>query len=68
VERGLAERQYQLERIKVKTQFVQFLRLKVDAAVAAAAAEKSVKKAPNQAALLKYLAANTKRYQLQMPN
>jgi primosomal protein N' (replication factor Y) len=58
VERGLAERQYQLERIKVKTQLVQFLRLKVDAAVAAAAAEKSVKKAPNQAALLKYLAAN----------
>jgi primosomal protein N' (replication factor Y) len=59
VERGLAERQYQLERIKVKTLFQQFIRLKVDAAVAAAAAEKSVKKAPGQAALLKYLAAGT---------
>jgi len=59
VGRGLAERQYQLERIKVKTLFQQFIRLKVDAAVAAAAAEKSVKKAPGQAALLKYLAAGT---------
>jgi primosomal protein N' (replication factor Y) len=59
VERGLAERQYQLERIKVKTLFQQFILLKVDAAFAAAAAEKSVKKAPGQAALLKYLAAGT---------
>ena len=58
VERGLAERQYQLEPIKVKTQFVQFLRLKVNAGTAEAAAERSVKKAPRQAALLKYLAAN----------
>jgi primosomal protein N' (replication factor Y) (superfamily II helicase) len=56
---GLAERQYQLERIKVKTQLVQFLRLKVDAAIALATAEKSAKKAPRRAELLRYLAANT---------
>ena len=58
MERGLAERQYQLERIKVKTKVVPYLRLKVDAATAIETAEKSVKKAPSQAALLKYLAAD----------
>jgi primosomal protein N' (replication factor Y) len=59
VERGLAERQYELERIKVKTRLVPYLRLKVDAAIAVEKAEKSARKAPKQAALLKYLAANT---------
>ncbi|MGD1039675.1 MAG: primosomal protein N' [Dehalococcoidales bacterium] len=58
VERGLAERQYQLESIKVKTKLVPYLRLKIDAAAAVEAAEKSVRRAPKQAALLKYLAAN----------
>ena len=59
VERGLAERHYQLERIKVKTKLIPYLRLKIDAATAVETAEKSVKKAPRQAALLKYLAVNT---------
>ena len=59
VERGLVARQYQLERIKVKTKLVQYLRLKVDTAIAAAAAEKSAKKVPKQAILLKFLSENS---------
>jgi len=59
VRKGLLKREYELEPIKVKVKKERFISLETDARTALCQAEALERKAPGQAALLKYLARQT---------